>query len=153
MSLFHCNMLQRYNTSLCNLGVVDAVFVTHPLHSPGREHFAFWLHAKLFEVRIILFEPAPKGRATHSCSVCEVRFVCAFHSFLFLTTNYRLQLSVVRCPLSFSLQIYEKILTFTSLLLFIFSDCFSAFQRLGKMSYLCAGFRNPSRVCSRRLAV
>ena len=143
-------MLPCYLPS-CRLGVVYTIFVTHPLHCPRWEHFAPGLNTILGEVRIVLLKPAPKGRATHSCSVCEVGFIHTFHRSSYLTTDYwqlttvfylLFPLSIVRGLLSFfSLQNYEKILIFANLLLFIFSDCFSAFQRLGKMSYLCSAFR------------
>ena len=78
-------MLPCYLPS-CRLGVVYTIFVTHPLHCPRWEHFAPGLNTILGEVRIVLLKPAPKGRATHSCSVCEVGFIHTFHS----TVNWEL---------------------------------------------------------------
>lgn len=75
---------------------------------------------------------------TPNCSRCELFSLSQRQKVVRLTpaASARSDLYMLFIVLIF-LQIYEKILAFASLLLFIFSDCFSTFQRLGKMSYLC----------------
>ena len=104
----------------CQLSKVDAIFFTNPLDCLGRQYLRGGLHTKLHKVHVILLEPTPEGRATDSSRICKFGLIHTFHNpFIFL-------------------QSYGKILTFASLSLIIFSDCFRRFQRSAKLSYLCS---------------
>lgn len=77
---------------------VNPILLANPCDCPWRQHLCSRLHAKTRQSVPLPRKPAVKCGVTHSGSICQFVFVCAFHGLLFLTTDNRLQttdLSVV----------------------------------------------------------
>ena len=77
---------------------VNPVLLANPVNCSGRQKFCGGLHSETRQSVPLLWQPAIEYGVTHSGSICQFVFVCAFHGLLFLTTDNWLQttdLSVV----------------------------------------------------------
>ena len=104
---------------------VDPVLLANPCDCPWREHLCGGLHAETCQNVAVLVHPAVKCSVTHSGSICQFVFVCAFHGLLFWlqTTDNRF----VRCLFRYKVTKNKRIMQENLCLSFqIFSQVFNA---------------------------
>ena len=90
--------LREIRYTLRHFREVNPILLANPCDCPWREHLCGGLHSETCQSVPLPRKPAIECGVTHSGSLCQFVFVCAFHGLLFLTTDYRLQttdLSVV----------------------------------------------------------
>ena len=61
---------------------IDTILTAYPLHCFRWKHFCIGVHSKFCERIAVVGKPTVESRVTHSRSLCQFVFVCAFHSRL-----------------------------------------------------------------------